>query len=427
MTKTVFDNHSVAHVWASQSQAQGRSGNGNFYFEGKTLFSYGPHFPVGYFFTDKKGRQTVLINASAYTVSTRRHVSLARSAVSHLSTISIPELQQLLSIMETTDGKFKEKIASEYITKNIAKEIAEIEDKKSRMRSAWRISNAESEIANLKAVANFVWQDICGKRSDALAAALKVTKAEKKRADIAKFERNVHSIQRALDLDISAHIAGYEELTKEGRYSRAFEHDGVFRSWLEHISFDIQQQSRNAIDHWSNVAAFTEKVARKLVGVKRADDVKAMQERRDSHIAPLLAFYEAQSAEFQRRVQISNADKIEKWRAGEPVAYPHNAPMCLRIVGDELQTSQGARVPLADAINLTKSAIACRITGKAWRRNGEIKPVGHFQTDRITERGDLIVGCHNIPFAAIADCVARHAEILPSEIVSRIAANGDAQ
>ena len=40
MTRTVFDNFTVAHIWAQQNQASGRSHNGNFYFEGSAIYSY---------------------------------------------------------------------------------------------------------------------------------------------------------------------------------------------------------------------------------------------------------------------------------------------------------------------------------------------------------------------------------------------------
>lgn len=40
MTKTVFANDMVAHVWAQMTQDHGRSHNGNFSFSGNTLYSY---------------------------------------------------------------------------------------------------------------------------------------------------------------------------------------------------------------------------------------------------------------------------------------------------------------------------------------------------------------------------------------------------
>lgn len=88
MTRTVFDNHGVAHVWAQNNQAEGRSNNGNFYFRGGALFSYGDHFVVGMIMHD--GR--VFLNSDSYSISTSRHQSYARSAVSHRERFYIPDL-----------------------------------------------------------------------------------------------------------------------------------------------------------------------------------------------------------------------------------------------------------------------------------------------------------------------------------------------
>jgi hypothetical protein len=94
--------------------------------------------------------------------------------------------------------------------------------------------------------------------------------------------------------------------------------------------------------------------------------------------------------------------------------------MTLRIIRDELQTSQGARVPLSDAIALTSFAALCRSRGKEWRRTGEQKRVGSFAVDRITENGDIVAGCHIIPWAAIVDCVARYRAQLPNTLKNAV-------
>lgn len=77
--KTVFDNKQLAHVWAQQSQDAGRSNNGNVFFHGPTIYSYGHHFPLAHFFTDN----IVLINGDSYSNSTSKHQSYVRQAVNH--------------------------------------------------------------------------------------------------------------------------------------------------------------------------------------------------------------------------------------------------------------------------------------------------------------------------------------------------------
>jgi len=79
--KTVFTNSMVAHVWAQQSQESGRSNNGQFYFEGRALFSYGRHYVAAYALPRPNGAFVYLVNDDSYSITTARHVSYARYAV----------------------------------------------------------------------------------------------------------------------------------------------------------------------------------------------------------------------------------------------------------------------------------------------------------------------------------------------------------
>lgn len=79
--KTVFSNSMVAHVWASQSQESGRSNNGQFYFEGRRLFSYGRHYVAGYAMPRRDGGTLYMVNSDSYSITTSRHCSEAAYAV----------------------------------------------------------------------------------------------------------------------------------------------------------------------------------------------------------------------------------------------------------------------------------------------------------------------------------------------------------
>src|SRR3954469_7899047 len=101
--KTVFSNSQVAHVWAQQNQASGRSNNGQFYFEGATIFSYGGHFPIARFAgksVQPAGsrfiKRVVLYTAADYSITTSRHKSYVQGALHGLETvltISVPDLR----------------------------------------------------------------------------------------------------------------------------------------------------------------------------------------------------------------------------------------------------------------------------------------------------------------------------------------------
>lgn len=94
----VFSNDMVAHVWAQQRQPNGRSNNGNFYFEGRTLYSYGSHYPVG-IFAGVGG--PVFLNSSKSSITTEgKHKGPARSAVRHISPrFYMPELDEIADVI----------------------------------------------------------------------------------------------------------------------------------------------------------------------------------------------------------------------------------------------------------------------------------------------------------------------------------------
>lgn len=73
----------------------------------------------------------------------------------------------------------------------------------------------------------------------------------------------------------------------------------------------------------------------------------------------------------------------------------------LTVIGQELVTSWGARVPLADAIRVFKFAKLCRESGKAWHANGKRVYCGHYQIDKIMPDGGFRAGCHLINWPEI--------------------------
>lgn len=74
--KTVFGSHEeVAHIWAQQSQAEGKASR--VFFDGPTIYSYGRHFPMATFID----AVTVLFTTESYSVSTAKHLSFTRRAI----------------------------------------------------------------------------------------------------------------------------------------------------------------------------------------------------------------------------------------------------------------------------------------------------------------------------------------------------------
>ncbi|MCR4302121.1 MAG: hypothetical protein NUV51_10960 [Sulfuricaulis sp.] len=73
-----MNRRNLAHIWAQQTREHGRASN--FYFDGPTIYSYGPHFPIARFI-ERNGRRAVLFTTKTYSSSTGRHLSAAHGAL----------------------------------------------------------------------------------------------------------------------------------------------------------------------------------------------------------------------------------------------------------------------------------------------------------------------------------------------------------
>lgn len=78
--KTVFTNDQCLHVYAQQTQDEGKTSNGNIFFDKRVIYSYGYHFPMAVFIDNN----TIIINDDSYSISTSQHQGVLRSAVSHI-------------------------------------------------------------------------------------------------------------------------------------------------------------------------------------------------------------------------------------------------------------------------------------------------------------------------------------------------------
>jgi hypothetical protein len=91
------------------------------------------------------------------------------------------------------------------------------------------------------------------------------------------------------------------------------------------------------------------------------------------------------------------AEALIKWRAGENV-YHNFEVTALRVYGDEIQTSRGARIPLAEAVRAWPLLQKIASSGEAVRPSD--MRLGYYRVTQIDSQA-LIVGCHNIPMAEV--------------------------
>ncbi len=86
--RKVFDNSMTCHVWAQQTQEEGRNSKSSIFFDGPTIYSYGYHFWMGHFVK----ADVVLLNSASYGVTTSSHQSDVRCAVWHLKRFEVPDM-----------------------------------------------------------------------------------------------------------------------------------------------------------------------------------------------------------------------------------------------------------------------------------------------------------------------------------------------
>lgn len=150
MTKTVFPNRMVAHIWAQQSQEEGRSNNGNFWFQGETLYSY--RTPIARLMNVKRKGQVALVSSISYSPTTAsKHLSAVHRSVNAAYTFYVPTLAM------ADQGRAHRLDHAEnlaYLTEAYSKEIARMKRARDigsdyRREHLVRLYNAAKDYANV--------------------------------------------------------------------------------------------------------------------------------------------------------------------------------------------------------------------------------------------------------------------------------------
>ena len=95
-------------------------------------------------------------------------------------------------------------------------------------------------------------------------------------------------------------------------------------------------------------------------------------------------------------------ERVQKWVDGESDYCPSYGAIRLRVKGDELQTTRGARVPLAHAVKAFRVLKRLHDKGQAYQRNGHTIHLGPFALDSLDVAGNVRAGCHEVAWEEIA-------------------------
>jgi hypothetical protein len=447
--KTVFDHEMTAHVWAQQSQPSGRSSDRRMYFEGSNLYSYGPHFVLGHITPDG----TALLNSNGYSSSTGKHKFLAARAVSHRTVFYVPELTKLVNSGFLSDpkkhakslrtflegnGKATSSEASTYLwiiagNKTPAKTalaIATANDKRSEKEAekkakATRAENlaygakaamlAHDEKALVSGLANV----LAGNDGQVAAQATKLHHAHRA-LKATKRDRQAADCYRVLQL-VRAEIKLREkQAARKQDNHRTAQNLKQFRDGLAMLRAAF---TNNACITSSN-----------LHSIESSAEALAANSNIPASVRPRLAAiaefaseaYEAVSRQEAAEREARDAAALAAWRAGEvgaraPYTSRYSTEGALlrainvtrdasgNITGGELQTSQGADVPLTHAVRAFRFLKLCKernaaplapgdafIDTIAWQRIGHSIRVGHFTIDTVWASGNFRAGCHTV-------------------------------
>lgn len=532
MTRTVLDNHGVAHVWAQGEQSAARSNNGNFYFEGPALYSYGTHYPVGILVEG-----VALLNGDKSTPTTEgKHKNPARSAVSHRTAYTLPALSDAARALVALAGRSDARVtpARWYDTQDATRDLLAYCERHAlalagRYPSATRAQDQEAErrareeadregrnaepwgdfyrrqvrhLAEVQAEAEApdalgFLLDLVG-RGRSRARIIRDAEAAKRKAQAAQearqeAERQAHAFRlaevtpaqwrgrireamgnyNAADLlgQMSRGLLAAQKWSK-GRKGWNARHESLRAAraqvrealadvdrrqarvvaWnqaraaigclrglaeaeahglvaLSHLAGDGQAPDHAAPDATQDArerAALAARfnLARLLDAPTLAPAIRRKAQAALERVAPVAEEVEAtrlaraQAAQEERRrlAALAEEERRQEWLAGNPGVHWHGRTptggAILRavgvtrdesgaITGGELQTSQGARVPLAHALRVFRFLKHCRATGTTWHRNGRKIRVGHYQVDSVQEDGTFRAGCHLIEWPQV--------------------------
>ena len=347
----------IPHKWAHQTQDSARNPQGNLYFRGATLYSYRDSYPIAKLFK-KKGAMLALHVENTYSSTTAGHCSGARRATSHLPSITVPDVEP---DNQYRHGPEQHVINVRYLVERAAKHL----DKAGRAMQvstvAWRREDAQRALADAQAYSTFF-----GIRRKVPAFPAEAWNAAEARA---------------------RRIENPDPASKDKRERESAKRKAASDQITEYRNEMIR--SMHSAGHYTGYHAAVGKrwpaVLARLVGEKG-------------------------------RPWYADACARTAWRIGDNVYPGRDGPVMLRVNGEEIETSQGARIPLAAAPmvwNLVQRSLgkgykpkACRhpdcdcgIQGCAPDQRG-VK-IGDYPLTRIDPDGTLVAGCHSIPHSEL--------------------------
>ena len=378
--RNVYPTSEVPHLWAHQTQVSARNPQGNLFFEGRTIYSYRTSWPLATIYEKHKGAMRrssvsgrgplldstvraamsdagvlVLTNCDRYGNTTAKHQGAVNRAVNHLPAIAVPN-----PCIGTN--------ASECHADNLAHLLSAAANglsKAKRVMTAsnvrWRREHAEGNVADARTYcAHFGIRrkipDFPAAEWDAALARAQAIESPDPVRDAKRFKARErrHELERqALRADFDHHCA-------------------AIAAWNVAVE-KAREGLPDASAEWRATGAWP---ARLNVGGYPPN----------LYGKPGRRLRQAFSAE---------------WPATLSAHVGRDGNTLLRVNGNQIETSQGARIPLDHAPRIWALVQACRNTGRPYTRNGHTEHAGQYAIDAVDTDGTLRAGCHSIKYAEL--------------------------
>ena len=418
MTKHVFPNRQVAHVWAAQTQANGRSNNGQFYFDGATIYSYRSNWPIGVItgIVTPEGKRVVVMNAERYGVTTSRHLSLAQGGLHGHSGYEVigSDSCQTVRLFDrnqwnTSDAeavlKAKRALLSERIVylQSCAERCAKphlhfnpyrwgeqweghLDECAYRLRILEGKARAINNLADLLGVQS---SDIPPYDLKALTDSVRMAYAA---FNDPKRVKARESAKRKRKLAFISSVYAKAWGAKDSELWQAYEDACTYRpSIAANIGRDIQSR-------------LYDRECKATLEARFPDAWHVVWERRN---------YGASSRKTVTPIEWMNgANGSIAFDPNERTPRDWQYPTLVRRVGDRVETSRGAEVPFKAAVGLYQLAASVRRIGKPIKSEGGTDRVGAFHLQAIDAEGNCTVGCHHLQFSEMERLAVREVPAL---------------
>jgi hypothetical protein len=333
------DVEEIAHLWAHQAQSSARNPQGNFYFSGDTIYSYGSHFPIARIALvhkgENKGAQVVYETVREYSSTTSMHKGLVWTAIRRWDAEANPHT---ITYHKGTDREYTYESKGAWLEAD---------------RRVFGVTDPTAETDQLITD----WTERIKAHGERL------TECKK----------------------------GTRETTKVKLFNATLALIGKANAWAEYVG---ERYRWTVPESMQALTATLAEVRRKQEAKQKREHARRLRIEADRQRA-----YEAENAD---TVAAWIAGENIAFPSGIRECYLRVEPAEDIAHGlMELVTSQGARVPLEHArkaLTLIRAVVA---RGERWERNGKQIRLGHYQIDVVEADGTVKAGCHTVRYAEI--------------------------